>query len=148
MSYTCLHYHIVFSTKERRSFLTRDLIHRMRKYIGGIVRELGGSFKEADGGEDHLHLAARLPATLAISDILRTIKTNSSKWIHQTFEDLQAFGWQDGYAAFTVSRSAMPDVVRYIQGQEEHHKRLTFQEELKVLLRKHGIEFDERFLGS
>jgi REP element-mobilizing transposase RayT len=146
MSYTCLQNHIIFSTKDRRPFLRPEELRRVCEYIGGIMRELGGSMKAANGMADHLHVAARCPARIAVPDLVRTVKANSSAWIHQTFPDLWAFGWQDGYAAFAVSPSVMPQVVAYIRTQEEHHRKMTFQEELIVFLKAHGIEYDERYI--
>ena len=93
-----------------------------------------------------MHLATVAPATVAVSDLLRTVKANSSRWIRQTFGDLRAFGWQDGYAAFSVSASVMPQVVSYVRRKAEHHKKRSLAEELIALLRKHGIEYDERYL--
>lgn len=146
MSYTNLLYHIVFSTKERRPFLTPDRLPRICEYIGGIIRQRGGQMLAVGGAPDHLHLAAVSKASVAISDFLREIKSGSSGWIHETFADLRAFRWQDGYAAFTVSSSVMPDVVRYVRAQEQRHKKMSFHEELVALLERHGIEYDERYI--
>ena len=146
MSYTNLNYHIVFATKERRPFLTDDLHTRLAEYIGGVVRSLKGKLVESGGQDDHIHLAVSASPQTAPADLLRNIKANSSRWIHETFTDQRRFGWQDGYAAFSVSHSAMPDVIRYIQRQAEHHSRMTFDQELKALLERHGIEFDPKYL--
>ncbi len=146
VSYTNLNYHIVFSTKERRPFLSDELRRRTGDYIGGIIRELRGDLVAAGGATDHLHLAAVLHPQVSISDVVRTIKANSSKWIHETLPDLAEFGWQDGYAAFSVSRSVLPQVVRYIEGQKEHHAKMSFTEELIALLKRHGVDYDERYL--
>ena len=146
MSYTCLQYHIVFATKNRRAVLQAELLPRLVKYIGGIVRGLRGQLLEANGPEDHLHLAAIVPATVCIADFLRDVKGDCSRWLHETFPQLRAFAWQDGYAAFTVSKSAMPEVIDYIRRQREHHEKMTFQEELIALLERHGIEYDERYI--
>ena len=146
MSYTNLQYHIVFATKQRRPFLTGERLSRTCEYIGGIIREQGGQMLAANGTADHVHVATVATATVAVSDLLRTVKANSSRWIHQTFGDLRAFGWQDGYAAFSVSASVMPQVVSYVRRQAEHHKKISFAEELIALLTKHRIEYDERYL--
>jgi len=145
-TYTSLHYHIIFSTKERRPFITPHIQTRLYDYIGGIVRHEKGILRCAGGVADHVHMLATLPPTRAISDWLRVIKSNSSGWIHDTFSDQKLFGWQDGYGAFSVSSSAMSDVERYIAGQEEHHRRISFQEEFVEFLRKNEIEYDERYL--
>jgi len=146
MSYTCLQYHIVFSTKERGRFLDDDIMPRLVNYIGGIIRGLGGTLLGGNGPEDHIHLAAVLPATRTIADVLRDVKSNSSGWIRDEFPSLGGFGWQDGYAAFSVSQSVMPKVVEYIREQTEHHKKMTFEEEIARLLKQHGIDFDPRYL--
>ena len=148
MSYTSLFYHIVFSTKDRHPLLSGALLGRVCEYMGGIIRNMKGKMLAGNGAADHVHLAAVLHPTTALADALRDIKSSSSRWIHEEFPDLRGFGWQDGYAAFTVSRSVFPDVVAYIRNQEAHHKKLTFQEELLALLAKHGIEYDERYIWS
>jgi len=146
MSYTDLQYHIVFSTKERQPLLDAQLRPRLIKYIGGILRGLNGKLLEADGPEDHLHLAVSASAQSNPSALVRDIKANSSKWVHETFQDRRGFGWQDGYAAFSVSHSVMPKVIAYIRNQKAHHERVSFQEELAALLRRHEIAFDERYI--
>ena len=145
-SFTSLHYHIIFGTKERRSLLTSAVQARLYDYIGGIIAQEGGQLLAAGGMPDHVHLLAILPPTRAVSDVMRVVKTNSSKWLHETFPEMRAFGWQDGYGAFAVSRSAVEEVKRYIAIQEEHHRKLTFEEEFVAFLKRHGIEYDERYL--
>jgi len=147
MSFINIQYHIVFSTKERRAFLKDpDTLRRTCEYFGGIVREMGCAMLAANGTANHVHIATTGKAAIAVSDFVRAIKTNSSAWVHKTFPDLPLFRWQDGYAAFTVSPSTMPRVVAYVRGQAEHHKKMTFEEELILLLDKHGIEYDERYV--
>jgi len=146
MSYTSLKYHIIFSTKERRPLLSANIKPRLVKYIGGIIRKLNGKLLEADGPEDHLHIAAGIHPQTGIADLIRDIKANSSGWIHDTFRQLWDFRWQDGYAAFSVSHSVVPKVIAYIRKQVQHHKTTTFQEELIALLKKHEIDFDERYI--
>ena len=145
-TYAGLHYHIIFSTKERRPFFTSHLQGRLFEYIGGIIRHEKGILRCAGGVVDHVHLLATLPPTRAISDWMRVVKSNSSGWIHETFPDQRAFGWQDGYGAFTVSKSGLAEVERYIAGQEEHHRRVSFQEEFVEFLRRHEIDYDARYL--
>ena len=146
MSYTSLAYHIIFATKERRPQVTDELRPRLCQYVGGIIRDEGGQMLEANGPVDHLHVAAIVPPKIAISDLLRVLKAGSSRWVHDTFPDARAFGWQEGYSAFTVSRSGIPPLLAYIRNQQEHHKTVTFREELIALLERHGIEYDERYL--
>jgi len=146
MSFTDIRYHIVFSTKGRRPFLTPELLSRIGEFIGGIIRDHRGGMLVAGGMPDHIHLATTTSPTVSMSDFLRAIKANSSRWVHETFGDLATFAWQDGYAAFTVSPSVMPKVIEYIRHQPEHHRKMTFEEELKALLDRHGIQYDERYL--
>ena len=146
MSYTSLIYHIAFATKDRRPQVTDELRPRLCQYIGGIIRDEGGQMLEANGPADHIHVAAIVPPTVAIASFLRDLKAGSSRWVHDTFANGRDFGWQDGYAAFTVSRSGLPKLLAYIRNQQEHHKTVTFREELIALLERHGIEYDERYL--
>jgi len=146
MSYTSLFYHVVFSTKERRPFLIDSILTRTREYVGGIIRSLQGQMLKANGREDHLHVVTTCPPTVTLASFIGRFKSGSSGWIHETFPDAESFAWQEGYAAFSVSRSALPRVLKYVEGQAEHHRKMTFQEELLALLEKHGIEYDERYI--
>ncbi len=146
MSFTSLQYHIVFATKGRRPWLTPEILSRTIKYIGGIAREIGGSLAECNGQPDHLHLAAIIPASMAVSDFVRRVKTASSRWLHQSPQAISEFGWQDGYSAFSVSLSQLDSVAAYIRRQQEHHRRVTFEEELIVFFERHGIPYDKRYL--
>jgi REP element-mobilizing transposase RayT len=146
MSYTNLNYHVIFSTKERHCWLKADLMTRLIPYIGGIVRAADGKLVAAGGPEDHIHLAIKLKPTVAPANLVRDVKSNSSGWIHDTFATLRDFWWQKGYAAFSVSQSVLEHVVDYIARQEEHHRKMTYKEELIAFLEKHGIEYDERYL--
>jgi REP element-mobilizing transposase RayT len=136
----------VFSTKGRRPFIHDGLRERLAEYIGGIVREMDGSVPIANGPTDHFHVVAILTPKVPLMDVIKSIKGSSSKWIHETFPDLPDFDWQDGYSAFTVSQSVLPQVIQYVTGQLEHHKKMTFQEELIALLKKHGVKYDERYV--
>ena len=146
MSYTKLTYHIIFSTKDRRAFLNAQTLPRLVEYIGGIIRNLGGNSIEINGPEDHLHVVVGLSPTVCLSECVRDIKCNSSRWIHEAFPQALAFAWQDEYAAFSVSESALPKVIEYVRNQQEHHKRVSFGDELAALLKRHGVKYDERYL--
>jgi len=146
MSYTNLIYHIVFSTKERRETLASERIARICKYTAGIIRNHEGVPLAVNGVADHLHVAAIVSPKIALSQFVGTIKSNCSKWIHGTFSDMQDFGWQDGYSAFTVSASVRDSVVSYIRNQETHHRKMSFQDELIQLLEKHGVEYDPKYI--
>jgi len=146
MSHIRLQYHIVFSTKERRPMISEELMARLVPYIGGIIRDLGGQMLEAGGSDNHLHIATLLDQNCAMKDVLRKVKAGSSRWVHETFRGRDGFGWQDGYAAFTVSQSAMPQVVEYVRNQAEHHRKSSFEEEMLALLKAHGLNYDERYV--
>jgi len=146
MSYTNLYYHIVFSTKNHRPFLDEPELTRLFEYLGGMVNNMKATLLLVGGTSDHVHIAARLHPETSVVQFVRDVKTNSSKWVHEALAGNSDFAWQDGYSAFSVSHSIVGKVVEYIRGQKEHHKKLTFKEELKSLLEKHGISYDERFL--
>ncbi len=145
-TYTQLLNHIVFSTKDRAPMLTSDLRARLFPYMGGIMRNLDGVALSINGVADHVHVLASPPATAAPSDFVGKLKANSSKWVHETFPEHRAFGWQLGYSAFSVSCSQKQTVLDYIAGQEEHHRAVSFQDELVAFLKRHEIEYDERYV--
>ena len=145
-TFTNLLTHIVFSTKERRPTITENIKPRLLAYMGGIVRELKSTPIIINGVADHVHLLIALSPTVAVSEMLRVTKANSSRFAHETWPDQSAFGWQTGYGAFSVSRSNRDNVVQYIENQEQHHRKISFKDEYLALLRKHEIEFDERFV--
>jgi REP-associated tyrosine transposase len=138
--------HIIFSTKDRVSSIKTGIATDLHAYIGGIAREAHATALVVNGTTDHVHVLARLSAALAVADFVRLIKSNSSKWLHETHANQRLFGWQNGYAAFSVSESNTHSVIRYIAEQERHHQHMTFQEELLQYLKKNNIEYDERFI--
>ena len=144
-TYTNLLYHLVFSTKNRQPWIAPEIEEELYRYVGGIVRGEGGTLLEVNGMPDHVHLLVKLKPARAVSEILQHIKGNSSKWLNETKMRVRKFGWQDGYAAFTVSESQVA-VRRYIQNQKSHHRRTSYEDELLALLNKHGVEYDERYL--
>ena len=146
MSYTSLHYHIVFSTKERKPYFDASVNDRLNAYFGGMLRNMKAKLHAVNSTDNHIHLAAGLHPEMSISSFVRTLKTNSSKWIHESFESLGTFSWQEGYSAFSVSYSGFDKVMQYIAGQQEHHKKLSFEEELVLLLQKHHIDYDPRYV--
>jgi len=139
-------YHIVFSTKNRVPSITPEVKGDLHAYLGGIVRSEGGISLEIGGVADHVHLLVKLKPVLAVAGALRTIKSNSSRWMNDEKRPRERFEWQDGYAALSVSESQVAAVRRYIQRQEEHHKKVSFRDELVALLEKNGIPYDERYL--
>jgi REP element-mobilizing transposase RayT len=115
-------------------------------YVGGIIRNENGTLVAAGGMPDHVHLLISLSRESSMSDILRQIKGSSSKWIHETIPELRGFAWQAGYAAFAVSYSQIETVKQYIATQADHHQTMTFQQEFLAFLRRHNLEFEERYL--
>ena len=136
-------YHIAFSTKERRHLIAPKIKAELYKYMCGIARNHRGQILRINGIEDHVHLLAKIQPSISISDFVRLIKANSSKWVSEKFPAVSHFVWQDGYSSFTVSESNFAKVANYIAQQEEHHKKLSFNEELEKLLEKHGFEINK-----
>jgi putative transposase len=144
-THLCLYYHLIFSTKNRHPWIKEAWEERLHSYLRGILAGLGGAAETVGGMEDHVHILAKLKATHCLADVLRDIKANSSGWIHRVIGD-RWFDWQNGYGAFTVGYLEVDINNRYIQGQREHHRNRTFQEEYLDLLRKSNIAFDEKYL--
>jgi|SRR5579859_1069045 len=138
--------HIIFSTKGRARLIGPDPKPELHAYLGGLTRELKGKALAINGMEEHVHRLVSLPPTIAVSDALRFIKANSYKWVHEKWPKRSAFAWQLGYGAFSVSKSIVPEVVDYIRRQEEHHPQFNYKQEFLGLLRKHGVEYDERYV--
>lgn len=138
-------YHCVFSTKERRPMITPDLQPRLLEYMGGIARENKIKLLVAGGVDDHVHLLVSMPSTISISKAMQLIKGGSSKWIHETFPEHGLFEWQEGYGAFSIGISDVERTTEYINHQPEHHKKMDFKTEFRAFLKKHGIEYDEKY---
>ncbi len=145
-TYTSLFYHIVFSTKYRRPWIKPEIEQRVWEYMGGVARKHKLTALQIGGIDDHIHALVMAPPTLAPSQIAQYIKGNSSKWIHETFPALADFAWQEGYGAFSVSKSGLEAVAGYIRNQRAHHEKRNFQEEYIEFLQKHNVEYDERYL--
>jgi putative transposase len=144
-TYTSLHFHLVFATKDRAPLIEPTWRKRLHDYLGGTVKGLDGISQGVGGVADHIHLLVSLRATHSLADFMRELKKAASKWVHETI-GLRHFAWQEGYAAFTVSATAREGVQRYIANQEEHHRTKSFREELVGLLEKSGVTFDARYL--
>jgi putative transposase len=138
--------HYVWSTKERRPLIQADLQRRLWPYLGGIARENGMKAFVVGGVEDHVHILVAIPSTLSVAKSVHLLKGNSSKWIHETFPEHRGFEWQDGYGAFSIGVSGVEDTTKYIEGQADHHRKMTFKEELEMFLKKHGMEYVDRDL--
>ena len=145
-NFTNLLFHVIYSTKYRKPTIRPDWQDELYGYIGGITRDQKGTLLKIGGVDDHVHLLVKLSPTIAISDVLRMIKSNSSKWINERPNVSRKFEWQTGYAAFSVSESQMLSVADYITNQAEHHRKKTFEEEFLAILKKHNIEFDMRYV--
>ncbi len=144
-TYLSLHFHLVFSTKNRKPFIKDDWIADLHDYLGGTVKGLGGFPQGIGGVADHVHLLVGLKATHCLADFMRELKKASSTWVHDN-RGLDAFSWQEGYSAFSVSPTMRPSVQRYIANQVEHHRVKSYRDELIEMLRSAEIEFDEKYL--
>jgi putative transposase len=140
-----IHLHIVFGTKNRTPSIKSEWRERLHGYVGGVIGDLGLVAEAIGGTEDHIHMLIGFRATHRISEMVREIKTSSSRWVHEEI-GLKTFGWQEGYGGFSVSPSSVEAVRHYILNQVQHHQRKTFQEEYVGFLKAAGVAFDERFL--
>ena len=145
-SYHSVLLHVVFSTKKREPFLSPAIRERLFPYLGGIARENGMKTLAIGGVSDHIHLLLSMNRELSTADALRMIKGPSSKWIHETFPDLAKFSWQEGYGAFSIGVSQVDATSHYILTQEDHHRRVSFQEEYLAFLKRHNLPYDERYI--
>ena len=145
-TYTSLHYHVVFSTKRREPWPRLDSQERAWAYLGGIARQNGLKPLLIGGTEDHVHILLAIPPTVSVSGALKSIKGASSGWIKRNLRGCRGFAWQDGYGAFSVSKSRDAEVRQYIGKQRRHHRKRTFKEGYRALLDRHEVEYDERYL--
>jgi len=143
-TYTSLHYHIVFSTKQRIPYIKPEIEQRVWEFIGGVARHHHLTALQIGGIDDHIHALIMAPPTMAPSQIV--LKSDSSKWIHETFPALRAFAWQEGFGAFAVSKSGWEAAVRYIQNQRVPHQTSNSQAEYLDFLRQPGVEYDEGYV--
>ena len=145
-TYSQLLLHVVTSTKGHMPWIGADVAERLYPYVGGIIRAERGVVYAIGGVEDHVHMYLRWRPDSSISDLLRTVKSRSSKWLHATYPPLASFAWQEGYSAFSVSKSQEDAVKAYIAKQREHHRKEDFKSELMRLLEAHAIDMDERYV--
>ena len=145
-TYSSLFYHIVFSTKHRQDFIFTEIEERIWAYIGGIARTHNMTALQVGGMENHAHALVMAKPIHSPSQIAQHLKGESSKWIHTEFPDLRLFSWQDGFGAFSVSKSKVPDVIEYIKRQREHHQTESFEEEYERMMKLHGVEYDPQYL--
>ena len=142
-SFSRIHLHVVFSTKDRRDSIPKEWQPRLWAYLGGICRNHEIIPPAVGGTQNHVHLLIQLPPTLAAAKAVAVVKANSSKWMG---EQRHKFAWQEGYGAFSVSSSTLNQVIRYIENQEAHHRKASFEDEFRALLRKHGVEYDPEWM--
>ncbi|HMD99214.1 MAG TPA: IS200/IS605 family transposase [Terriglobia bacterium] len=145
-TYTNILIHALFSTKDRQPSLTPEIRDEAFCYLGGTINELGGQSLLVNGPRDHVHMLFVQPRTLSIADLMEKVKAHSSGWVKERWPDRRHFGWQTGYAAFSVSKSHVEQVKHYIENQEEHHRKVSFQEEVVAFLKKQGVEYDPRYV--
>ena len=138
--------HLIFSTKERRPDLKVNIQPELHAYMATVFKNLNCPVLIINSVEDHIHILFLLHRTKALSDMVGDIKKTSSKWLKTKSPALETFAWQAGFGAFSVSESNIPTVKQYIRNQQEHHRKVSFQDELRGFLNKHGIDHDERFL--
>jgi putative transposase len=139
--------HLIYSTKHRYPFLTDPTLRgNLHAYLSKVSRTLKSPSIQVGGVADHVHLLVRFGRTGSIADLIRELKRSSSKWLKLQASDLSKFEWQLGYGAFSVSPAHVDVLVEYIKNQEKHHQRMTFQQEFRRILKKYGVEYDERYV--
>lgn len=144
-SYRQILYHLIFRTKDSRKTLAQDHSRELYAYILGFIKNNNGFLYRINGIEDHLRILCDLHPSIALANYMRDLKTSSSIWLKQSGKFPEFEGWADGYAALTYSWKDKDMIVNYIKNQQEHHKKESFEEELRRLLKEHGIEFDEKY---
>lgn len=141
-----IYIHLVFSTKDRYPFIESDIESQLYAYMADTIKRSGGIPHLVNGTADHVHILSSLSRTMTLSKYVEGIKRNSSRWIKTKAVDYEKFAWQNGYGAFSVSRSRFDSVKRYIAGQKEHHRAITFKEEFVAFLEKYGVTYDPEHL--
>jgi REP element-mobilizing transposase RayT len=138
--------HLIFSTKNREPFLRPESDTELYPYLASIFKAMKSPALVINGTSDHLHTLCSLSRVVTIADLVEEVKTESSKWIKTKGSEFQNFHWQSGYGAFSVSQSQVASVKRYIGGQKEHHRRVSFQDEYRKFLKAYEVEYDERYV--
>lgn len=138
--------HTIFSTKNREPLITPAIETQLHPYMAKIFRELKSPSLAIDGTSDHLHIVFSLGRVIKVADLVEEVKTESSKWIKTKGQEFRNFHWQKGYGAFSIGQSNVETLKRYIRGQKQHHRRITFQDEYRKFLETYGIDYDERYV--
>lgn len=141
-----IYVHIVFSTKHRETILSEKIHSELYSYFAGVLKEHESPALKMGGTADHVHILCLLSKNYALAKIVEELKKSSSKWLKTKRPEFRSFYWQNGYGGFSVGQSGIDVVIQYIEKQEEHHHRMTFQEEYRKLLKKYRIEYDERYV--
>lgn len=145
-TYTQLYVHIIFSVKGREPLMSSSFRKELFAYIGGIIKNKGQKPIAIDGTADHIHILAGIKPDKSISELVREIKSNSSKYVNEQKWTPVKFQWQEGFGAFSYSHSQLTSVINYITHQEEHHKKKLFAEEYKAFMKKFNVEYDEKYI--
>ena len=140
--------HVIFSTKNRESFITPEIEPELFAYVGGILRNNESRLLDAGGTADHVHLLISQSKNVALSSLMKDVKKDSSLWIKTKGNQFRNFHWQDGYGAFSIGKSQLNELKRYVSKQKQHHRKKSFQEELIQFLRAYGLEYDKRYLWN
>ncbi len=138
--------HFIWSTAGREPWIGDDWRDPLHSYIGGIIRNKNGKLLAAGGMHDHIHLYASLPSTITLADFVNAVKSNSSRWVHDNFPNRKGFAWQEGYGAFSVSKSEEQHVINYVRDQKQHHQKHSFKDEFLRFLDRYEVDYDERYL--
>jgi putative transposase len=138
--------HMIFSTKKREPFITPAIETELHPYMAKIFRQLKSPSLANDGTSDHVHILFSLGRVIKVADLVEEVKTESSKWIKTKGLEFRNFHWQKGYGAFSIGQFNVATLKRYIRGQKQHHKRVTFQDEYRKFLKTYGIDHDERYV--
>jgi REP element-mobilizing transposase RayT len=145
-SHSFLLVHLIFSTKDRAPILDASIRPDLHAYLATVARNTNCECFRVGGVADHVHLAIRISRTITIAQLVEELKTSSSKWLKTQSPTLQHFAWQNGYGAFSVGPSDLEALTSYIDAQEEHHRKHSFQQEYRAFLKRYGVEFDERYI--
>jgi len=145
-SFSLVIVHIIFSTKDRAPIPDRDLPRELHLYLGTVARNLDCECYRAGGVSNHVHLAIRLSRTITVAKLIEELKVASSKWLKSKSSATANFSWQRGYGTFSIGPSDLPALLAYIDTQEEHHRKFSFEDEFRALLKKYGVDFDERYM--
>jgi REP element-mobilizing transposase RayT len=140
--------HFVWSTAGREPWIGADWQGDLYGFVGGVMKKKKAKLIASGGMSDHIHLYASLPSTIAIADFVNVVKSNSSRWVHESYPNRRGFSWQEGYGAFSVSKSDEDRVSRYIHNQSQHHAKRSFKDEFLDFLIRNEIEYDEKYLWA